>query len=156
MIETMTIERLSTMLEAYGGDPLRWPELERAAALGLIGRDPAAARMQDEAQALDVVLDCAPASLPDATLAARILAVRPRPSIGARVRDLWAELFPQSPSWAPALGLVAALALGTGVQAAAAGRLGLDDLGEVAASDDADADIAPLSGGVTIAEEDVL
>lgn len=156
MTEAMTIERLSALLDAYGGESLRWPEHERTAALGLIGRDPAAARMLDEARALDVVLDCAPALLPDAALVARILAARPRPSIGARVRDLWAELFPQSPSWAPALGLVAAMALGTGVQAAAAGRLGLDDLGEAVASDDADADIAPLSGGTAIAEEDVL
>lgn len=148
----MTIERLMQILDAYGADPLRWPAIERIAAQALAARDRRAAALVAEAEALDSLLDLAPSHAPDAALAARVLAGRPKRS---RLRALWADLFPGTPGWAPALGLAAALAVGVGVQAAAADTLGLNDSGDVTVTDDSTSDIAPLSGEA-ISEEDVL
>src|SRR5204863_9489828 len=46
---TMTIDRLRTMLDAYGAAPARWPEAEREAALTLIAQSPEARAAVDEA-----------------------------------------------------------------------------------------------------------
>jgi len=150
----MKIERLAEIVEAYGGDPLRWPEAERLAAQGLAARDPRAAAMVAEAEALDALFDAAPSLAPDAALTARVLACGPRPS-------LWRELFPGIPVWRPALGFALALAVGVGAQSAAAERLGLGDSGEIAASEDGEAvtddgGLTSLGGGELISEEDVL
>ena len=53
----MTIEALREMLDAYGGDPDRWPVRDRDAAEALIARDPQAAAMQADAAALDAMLN---------------------------------------------------------------------------------------------------
>lgn len=53
----MNIQRLSEILEAYGGDSQRWPEAETAAALELCAKEPEARRMMEDALALDVMLD---------------------------------------------------------------------------------------------------
>lgn len=156
MTARMTMDRFEALVAAYGGDPLRWPEAERVAAQMLAARDGAAARLLAEAEALDRLLDEAPAAAVNAALAARILAARPQPAIGDRLRALWSDLFGGAPAWAPALGLVAAVALGTGVQAAAADRLGLDEAIETADGAESEDDIAPLTGSAAIAEEDVL
>jgi anti-sigma factor RsiW len=148
----MNIERLSEIVEAYGGDPLRWPEAERLAAQALAARDPRAAALVAEAEALDLLFDAVPAPAPSAALTARVLARAPRPS-------LWRELFPGMPAWRPALGFALALAVGVGVQSAAADRLGLVDADALAASDSADSDdgtLTPLSGTDQMSEEDVL
>ncbi len=145
----MKTERLAEILQAYGGDPLRWPEAERLAAQGLAARDPRAAAMVDEAEALDALFDAAPTVTPDAALIARVLARRPRPS-------LWRELFPNTGVWKPAAGFAVALALGVGIQNAAADQLGLND--EVATTyQESDGNgLTPLSGGEELSEEDVL
>lgn len=149
----MKTERLAEILDAYGGDPLRWPEAERLAAQGLAARDPRAAAMVAEAEALDALFDGAPAEAPSAALMARVLARRPRPS-------LWRELFPEMPAWRPAAGFALALAVGVGVQSAAAERLGLTFGEETEISSDegetATEILSPLSGGEVIYEEDVL
>ncbi len=151
-VEEMKIERFTQIIDSYGGDPLRWPETERLAAQGLAARDPRAAALLDEVEALDAMFDTAPTLEADEALKARILARRPRPS-------LWREMFPNVPAWRPALGFALALAVGVGVQSAAAERLGLDTTDEVAASSDAsdeDTALTPLSGGEGLSEEDVL
>ncbi len=56
----MTLERLTALLEAYGSDPRRWPEAERAAAEALIVRSAHAQELHAKAQALDNFLDAAP------------------------------------------------------------------------------------------------
>lgn len=146
----MKTERLAEILEAYGGDPLRWPESERLAAQGLAARDPRAAAMVAEAEALDALFDAAPVHMPSAALAARILAKRPRPS-------LWRELFPNAGVWKPAAGFALALALGVGIQSAAADQLGLNDEVAVTSNDAGDSNsLTPLSGGDELSEEDVL
>ncbi|MEW6272886.1 MAG: hypothetical protein AB1689_26725, partial [Thermodesulfobacteriota bacterium] len=68
------LERLATLLDAYGGDPLRWPDGERDAALALIAGSAEARRMQEEARRLDAVLDALPAAAPSPGLAERIVA----------------------------------------------------------------------------------
>ncbi len=154
MADTMTIERLTEIVDAYGADPLRWPAAERIAAQAFAARDARAAAVVAQAQLLDGLLDAVPAQAPSAALTARVLASRPKVS---RLRALWNDLFPGTPLWRPAAGLAAALVLGVGVQAAAADRLGLNETGEVITTlDDRQTDIAPLSGGTAISEEDVL
>ena len=56
----MTLERLTWLLEAYGSDPRRWPEAERAAAEALIVRSAQAQELHAKAQALDNLLNAAP------------------------------------------------------------------------------------------------
>lgn len=147
----MKLERLAEILDAYGGDPLRWPEAERLAAQGLVARDPRAAAMAAEAEALDALLDASPGLAPSVALNAAVLARRPRPS-------LWRELFPSGGVLKPALGFAMALAVGVGIQNAAADGLGLNAADEIAAGETVndDATLTPLSGGAAMSEEDVL
>jgi hypothetical protein len=54
---TMTIDRLQTILEAYGASPARWPEAEREAALALIAQSAQARAAVAAASALDASID---------------------------------------------------------------------------------------------------
>jgi hypothetical protein len=74
----MTLDRFAVLLEAYGADPARWPDAERAAACALLDRSSEARARRDAAAALDALLDRAAAVEPSSTLAARILAQAPR------------------------------------------------------------------------------
>lgn len=75
--------RFDAIIAAYGADPRRWPEDERAAALAF-----AAAADLRQARALDAMLDLAPRpSPPSDLLAARILANRKRTP---RLHPMWA------------------------------------------------------------------
>jgi len=80
----MTLARLEEILDAYGADPVRWPDGERAAMLDLLARSPDARRRRDEAAALDELLDAVPATPPSPALAARILAASPPRRIARR------------------------------------------------------------------------
>ena len=53
----MNIERFQEILDAYGGDPRRWPEAERDGALALVAGADAARGRQAEARRLDMLLD---------------------------------------------------------------------------------------------------
>jgi hypothetical protein len=68
------LARLETLLDAYGGDPARWPDAERADALALIAASAAARRLHDEARRLDAVLDVLPVATPSPELEERIVA----------------------------------------------------------------------------------
>ena len=83
----MTEEAFAALLDACGGDPGRWPEDRRAAAVGLIAVSPVAKRAWQAAQALDLILAKAPVVAPSrqSALADRIVAaarVMPTPSEG--------------------------------------------------------------------------
>lgn len=52
----MTLDRLQTILDAYGGNPERWPADEREAAIALIANSPEARRMVNAAAPLDRAL----------------------------------------------------------------------------------------------------
>jgi hypothetical protein len=74
--QKLTLDRLESLLDAYGGDLSRWPERLATEAHVMIGSSSEARRMHAEAQALDRLL--AKASAPDPErldrLAARIMA----------------------------------------------------------------------------------
>lgn len=148
----MTIERLSEILDAYGADPLHWPEMERLSAQALAAREPRAAALIAEAAALDALLDEAPGLAPSPALVEAVMRRRPKRNWLVRV---WGELFPDMPAWRPAAGFAAALAVGFGLQAAAADGIGFGTE-EVAVVDDGGEVLAPLSGSEFIQSEDAL
>lgn len=105
----MNVERAAEIIAAYGGDPARWPDDERSAALRLVEADAGLARARSTALALDTAMtgwaqhaDMARHTPGDAhNAAARALASRP----AARPAHLaW--------RWAAGTGMAAALAAG--------------------------------------------
>ena len=76
--DDMTTERFAALLDAYGADPARWPDAERAGARTLLERSAEARARRDAAAALDVLLDRAETAQPSPALAERILAQAPR------------------------------------------------------------------------------
>ncbi len=52
----MTLKRFNCLVSAYGTEVPRWPEAERNQALELLKNDPEAARIFQEASALDAAL----------------------------------------------------------------------------------------------------
>lgn len=70
----MTPERFRELIDAYGGDPKRWPAAERRAAEDCAARDPAARAALAEAARLDALLDAMTVKAP-AVDPARIAAV---------------------------------------------------------------------------------
>jgi hypothetical protein len=71
----MTLERLAQLLDAYGGEPVHWPERERAAALQLIAAEPEAQRLQRAALELDGMLDMPEPAEASPALRARVLEI---------------------------------------------------------------------------------
>jgi anti-sigma factor RsiW len=75
----MDVRRLDELLDAYGADPRRWPEGERAAAEALLASSPALRAHVDETARLDALLDALPAEpAPSPRLRAQVLASSPR------------------------------------------------------------------------------
>src|SRR5262249_25951605 len=70
----MRMDRLRELLEAYGGEPGRWPANERAAAIALLAHDEEAARLQRAAAAIDSLLDRAPPIAPPIIDAEKLVA----------------------------------------------------------------------------------
>ncbi|OUL98758.1 hypothetical protein [Variovorax sp. JS1663] len=104
----MTPERLRQLADAWGADPRRWPEAERAAALRLLAHDTAARAQLARAVELDQLLDLHAVAAPDTALARRAQdAMRAPPRTPVR----W---------WWPGLG-----AAGLGLAGAAAGALAM-------------------------------
>lgn len=101
---TMTTERFRELIEAYGADPRRWPEAERAEAAEA-ARAPAAQALLAEARALDGLLAEAPAIQASAALRDRVLAAAPTPR-----RRLMGRLTPLA--WLSGFGWAAAAAAG--------------------------------------------
>lgn len=90
------IEALAALLDSTGADRTRWPAPDRLRFAALIASDPEAQRLLREAEALDRLLDLAPApgSAETNALADRIMAslaageARPEvPGIAARARE---------------------------------------------------------------------
>jgi len=73
----MTIERLRTLLEAYGARAERWPEDERAPALAFLASSAEAEALRRAAARLDAALDLLPAPEASADLMARVMARAP-------------------------------------------------------------------------------
>ncbi|HYF23923.1 MAG TPA: hypothetical protein VD929_11050 [Caulobacteraceae bacterium] len=75
----MNAERFEAMVAAYGAEPRRWPEEERAAALAFLNADPVAERLLFEARMTDAALSAAPSQVAGAALRDRVLAAAPQP-----------------------------------------------------------------------------
>ena len=74
----MTMDRLNTLLDAYGASPSRWPAEEREAAEAMIAASDAARAVFAAAAHLDAMLDQAPAPPPADRLGWRLRAVGPK------------------------------------------------------------------------------
>src|ERR1700731_4529128 len=72
-VSKMPLERLTEIIEAYGGHSRNWPESEREAAERLL-EDPGQARLMASAGELDRELDSMRPIVPSGELQARILA----------------------------------------------------------------------------------
>jgi len=74
----MTMERLHTLLDAYGASPSRWPAAEREAAEAMIAASDGARAAFAEAAHLDAMLDQAPPPPAADRLGWRLRAVGPK------------------------------------------------------------------------------
>ena len=54
---TLSLERATTLLDAYGALPERWPEADREALLALLEKSPELRAQRDAAAGLDSLLD---------------------------------------------------------------------------------------------------
>jgi len=100
--DTMALDRLRAIVDAYGADPARWPPAERAAGEALLADSAAAQALVAEAADLDATLDAVPAPQPTAALRTAILAAAPgraAPSLLAQLRDGWRDLFGELGGW---------------------------------------------------------
>jgi hypothetical protein len=106
----MDRERFERMIEAYGADPARWPEGERAVGLRMAARADLAGRLAAE-RALDAKLDAWKAGKPSLELRARLTAAMPeRPAAGRLRRWGW-------PGAALAAACAAGMVVGASVRA---------------------------------------
>jgi anti-sigma factor RsiW len=108
----MTCERLAHLLDAYGSDPRRWPDADRAEMEAMIVELPEAQRLHAKAQALDNLLDGFIADPPREDFRSRILATArssPQSRRGSVVTDrLLRDWWPRAAALAAAalLGIV--------------------------------------------------
>lgn len=107
---TVGLKRFEQIIDAYGGDPGRWPADERAAAEALMATNAEAQAMAGEASLVDSWLDQAPDVAPSELLVRRVLKAAP---VQTRVFG-WAS----GAGWAAAAaaGLVLGLSLGQQAQ----------------------------------------
>lgn len=108
----MTLDRFRRLLEAYGAAPKRWPAAEREAALALRDSSEQARALLTAGEALDSLLDEAPAQVASAAVTGSILAARPMPAATA---GWWRLLFGPLPLWQPLAALALAAILGFGL-----------------------------------------
>jgi hypothetical protein len=117
----MSEARFKAIVDAYGGDPARWPIDERDAALRLLQSSGTARAAAQKAGELDTVLrDADVVPVPDA-LSRRLLddfeRTSRRWSARKSLRALADAVWPGAPLWQPAIAFGLALALGVGVAA---------------------------------------
>ncbi len=107
---TMTPTRFQQLLDAYGAQPHRWPEAERAMAMHFLANRPATVKQQRHAAQLDALLDLVQASEPSRGLRQSVL---PAMGLGRRTFQETFSLF-----WRPmgALACSALLGLMLGAQ----------------------------------------
>jgi len=114
----MTLDRLTVLADAWGGDLRRWPPADRIAAERVLATDPAARAILDSAGAFDALLSASPQPRASAALRDRVIAaasgagLRPRPA-----RRFWLDrlVLASGAGWAAAAcaGVIAGLSLTT-------------------------------------------
>ncbi len=140
----MNIQRFKTLVEAYGANPARWPEAERAAALLFAEQSAEARDVLHEATAFDRLLDTAETHPATRALEDRILATFPERT--AKQRAPWFTM-----RWIPAAAVACSLALGLAVGAALPGLAGVNDTAvdpALIALSGGDADWADMGDGI--------
>ena len=112
----MTRERLTAIVNAYGGNAARWPEDERAAAVSFLESDPGARGLIDDALRLDDALDCLPHVRIAPSIHARVIAafdaIAAKPSLRRVLARLSEAIWPGAPWWQPSAALGMALIIG--------------------------------------------
>ena len=93
-MNSMTLTRLTELLDTYGADAKRWPEADRGDALKLLATSEHARALRDSAALLDASLDLYAVAPVDAQLRGRILASFPPAPVGWRafLTELWQDL----------------------------------------------------------------
>jgi hypothetical protein len=139
----MDAERFAALTAAYGGEPQRWPQAERAGAAAFMAADRTLAeRILFEARMIDALLDASPAPRASHALREAILASAPQPRPERR------PLFDFG-RWAVA-GAALACACVVGVMA------GAGAVQRVTADSQADAIIADADGVVVLDEQETF
>ena len=112
--ESMTLDRFTRIVEAYGSRADRWPEQEREAALQLVAGNEQARALLERSAGLDELIDAAPDLSASRSLRERILAAAPaaRRRWAERLNDWASGLWPLGRNWQPLGALAAAAALG--------------------------------------------
>lgn len=108
----ITRERVLALIDAYGGEPERWPDREREAAVAMLSGDPDLARAAEDARALDLAMDTLPAPVPSPALRVALKEIPDRHGGLLEVVASWFGV------WRPAAGLAVAAALGIVIGAA--------------------------------------
>ncbi len=85
----MSLDRMATILDAYGAHSDRWPESEKAAALALLAGSEEARRLRDEAADLDIALGDLQPPAPSGALRQRLMDVVPAAESGAPPAPFW-------------------------------------------------------------------
>jgi hypothetical protein len=146
--ERIDRERVVALMEAYGAEPSRWPDDERAQAQVLLESDPELQRMQAEARALDQLLALPEPLAPSAELRRAVAEIPLRAARGgAAVQLPW--LFASALRSA----LAAAFVLGLGVLAGTS--TSADSFLSSSAADSADEQTA-LAAEASVGEDDPL
>lgn len=94
----LELARFEELLDRYGADPMRFPEIERAAVLALLARDAGARQLLAEAVALERVLASMQSVEPSAALRRAVAEIplrNPRPAFEQAfgflpLRSVWA------------------------------------------------------------------
>ncbi len=113
-VTEMTNDRVIELIEAYGAEPMTWPEEERDLAKARIAADPEIfAEALAEARSLDHLLAREEIAEPSSALTDTILANAPKASRARQglLGGLSSLLFPQGARW-PAGAALASLAMG--------------------------------------------
>jgi len=103
----VVLQRLRTVIDAYGAAPERWPAAERPALEALLQSNAKAQQWLVEARELDQAMDAIAMPEPAPQLMADILYIPPR----SDWRQTMALFWPFGALWKPASGLAFATAL---------------------------------------------
>jgi hypothetical protein len=107
----MELPRFEAILDAYGGNPERWPLEEKQQALTLLAQSPMAKSLQQSANSLDLLLDASKVPEPSPELMASILMQTP-PLPAPSTSKSWFSWPPIEPFWKPAAVLAFSVFLG--------------------------------------------
>jgi anti-sigma factor RsiW len=125
-------ERFVALLDAYGAEPSRWPEAERAGAQALLASDPELQRMHARALELDQVLDAGVALAPSPALRRAVAEIPLRAERGTAPALPW--LFASALRSALAAAFVLGLGVLAGTSSSADALLSGEDASTTAAS----------------------